>query len=76
MTVKLKITQVGRSAGVELPRELLEKLGVDKGDVLHVTELPDGLKLTPRDPELEEQTGAAESVMREDREVLKRLARQ
>ena len=76
MTIKLKIIQVGRGAGVELPRELLAKLGVDGSGVLHVTELPDGLKLTPHDPELDEQMQVAERVMRDDRDVLKRLARQ
>ena len=75
MTIKLKITSVGRAAGIELPRELLDKLGVDKGDFLHLTELPDGFKLTPRDPQFEDQLKVAESVMREDREVLKRLAK-
>ena len=75
MTVKLTIIGVGRSLGVELPREWLDKLGVDKGDVLHAAELPDGLKLTPNDPELEEQLRVIDSVMREDRDVLKRLAR-
>jgi putative addiction module antidote len=58
-----------------LPRELLQRLGVDKGDTLHVTEVPDGIKLTQRDPEFEEQMRVAESVMRDDRDVLKRLAK-
>ena len=75
MTTKLPITAVGRALGVELPRDLLDKLGVAEGDVLHVSELPDGIKLTPNDPELEEQMRVAESVLREDREVLKRLVR-
>jgi putative addiction module antidote len=75
MTLKVKITAVGRGAGIELPRELLDKLGVAKGDVLHVSEVPDGLKLTPRDPQFEDQMKIVDSVMREDREVLKRLAR-
>lgn len=75
MTIKLKIVQVGRGAGVELPRELLDKLGLDGNGVLHVTELPDGIKLTPNDPELDEQMQVAESLMRDDRDVLKRLAK-
>ena len=45
----LKITSVGNSAGVLLPKELLAKLRVDKGDVLHVIETENGIELTPYD---------------------------
>lgn len=75
MTIKLKIIQFARGLGLELPRELLERLGVDRDGVLHATELPDGIKLTPHDPELEEQMQVADALMREDREVIKRLVR-
>jgi putative addiction module antidote len=73
--MKLKITAVGNSAGVILPRELLARLRVEKGDLLYATELPDGIKLTPFDPELAEQMEVAERVMREDRNVLRKLAK-
>ena len=73
--MKLKITTVGNSAGVILPRELLARLRVDKGDSLYATELPDGVKLTPFDPELAGQMEVAERVMREDRNVLRKLAK-
>ena len=73
--MKLKITTVGNSAGVNLPRELLARLRVDKGDSLYATELPDGVKLTPFDPELADQMEVAERVMREDRNVLRKLAK-
>jgi hypothetical protein len=75
VTIKLKIVQLARGLGLELPRELLERLGVDRDGVLHATELPDGVKLTPNDPELEEQLQIADSLMHEDREVIKRLVR-
>ena len=73
--MKLKITTVGNSAGIILPRELLTRLRVDKGDALYATELPDGVKLTPFDPELAKQMDVAERVMREDRNVLRKLAK-
>lgn len=72
--MKLKITQVGNSAGVVLPRELLAHLRLGKGDSLYVTETPDGIKLTPYDPEFERQMEVAENVMRNNRDVLRRLA--
>jgi len=70
----LKITTVGNSVGVVLPKELLEKLRVQKGDVLYVTETPNGIKLTAYDPVLAEQMSVAERVMREDRDILRKLA--
>ena len=73
--MKLKITTIGNSAGIILPRELMTRLRVDKGDSLYATELPDGVKLTPFDPELSDQMEVAERVMREDRNVLRKLAK-
>ena len=72
--MKLKITTVGNSAGVVLPKELLARLRLDKGDTLYVTELPDGVKLQAYDPEFAEQMDVAERIMREDRDLLRRLA--
>ena len=74
MNLKLKITTVGNSAGVVLPKELLAKLRVDKGDTLYVTETPDGIKLMPHDPEFEEHMRVAESVMHRRRTLLRKLA--
>ena len=71
----LKITSVGNSAGVLLPKELLAKLRVEKGDMLHVIETENGIELTPYDPEFEAQMGVAEDIMREDRELLRMLAK-
>lgn len=72
--MKLKITTVGNSAGVILPKELLARLRVEKGDFLYAAELPDGIKLTPFDPELAAQMEVAERVMRERRVLLQKLA--
>jgi putative addiction module antidote len=72
--MKLKITTVGNSAGVVLPKELLARLRLDKGDMLYVTELPDGIKLAAYDPEFERQMEVAESVMRRRRTLLHKLA--
>jgi putative addiction module antidote len=72
--MKLKITAIGNSAGVILPRELLARLRVQKGDALHAIELSDGIKLTPFDPELAAQMEVAEQVMRDRRVLLQKLA--
>ncbi|MBD9478091.1 AbrB/MazE/SpoVT family DNA-binding domain-containing protein [Pseudoxanthomonas sp. PXM02] len=72
--MKLKITTIGNSAGVILPRELLARLRLEKGDELHALETPDGIRLTVYDPTLAEQMEVAEQVMRERRTLLNKLA--
>ncbi|HIY72116.1 AbrB/MazE/SpoVT family DNA-binding domain-containing protein [Luteimonas sp. MJ293] len=72
--MKLKITTVGNSAGIILPKELLARLRLQKGDELFALETPDGIKLTAFDPALAEQMEVAERIMREDRAVLRKLA--
>ena len=74
MANKLKITTVGSSAGIVLPKEILAKLRVGKGDSLYATETPNGIELTAFDEEFAEQMSAAEQVMREDRDALRKLA--
>jgi len=71
----LKVTTVGNSTGVVLPKEVLEKLRVSKGDVLYLVEEQDGYKLTPYNKEFVEQMEMAENIMREDRDVLKVLSK-
>jgi putative addiction module antidote len=75
LSMKLKITTIGNSAGVILPKELLARLRLDKGDTLYATELPDGIKLSPFDPKLAAKMEVAERIMREDRNVLRKLAK-
>jgi putative addiction module antidote len=71
---KVKLTTVGNSIGVVLPRDVLTRLRMGKGDVLTVVETPRGIELSPYDPEFEKQMDLAEEIMREDRDVLRKLA--
>ncbi|KTE21258.1 transcriptional regulator [Sphingopyxis sp. H050] len=75
MNTPLKITKVGNSAAVILPKELLARLRVSLGDTLYATEAPDGIRLTAADPDFEEKMAAAEAIMREDRDILRVLAK-
>lgn len=72
--MKIKITTVGNSAGVILPKELLARLRLAKGDALYATELPDGIKLSPLDPEIAQQMEVAERVIRKRRTLFRKLA--
>lgn len=70
----VKLTAIGNSTGMILPKELLAKLRVDKGDTLYVTEVPGGIELRAFDAKFAREMELAEQIMREDRDVLKRLA--
>ncbi len=74
MVTTVKITSIGNSSGIILPKELLEKLRVSKGDILTVTETPDGLNLTSFDEKVSRQMEVAERVMRDNRNMLRKLA--
>jgi putative addiction module antidote len=74
MTTTVKIISVGNSAGIILPKELLEKLRVSKGDTLTVTESPTGVNLTAYDEKIARQMQVAEQVMKDNRNMLRKLA--
>ncbi len=71
----VKVTTVGNSIGITLPKEVLAKLRVGKGDTLCLTETPNGVLLTPYSAEFAEIMEAAEIVMRENRDSLRALAK-
>jgi putative addiction module antidote len=71
----LKLTQIGNSVGVVLPKEALAMLHVDKGDTVYLVESPDGFSLTPYDPEVAKQVEAGREFMREYRDTFHELAK-
>ena len=73
--LKVKITTVGNSAGVVLPKEALAKMRAKKGDVLYLVESPQGYTLTPFDQDFTDQMEAANDVMRRYRHALRELAK-
>jgi putative addiction module antidote len=71
----LKLTQIGNSVGVILPKEVLARLKLGKGDEVYITESPDGYRITPHNPDFEEQMKNAREIMKERRAVLRELAK-
>jgi len=71
----LKLTKIGNSVGAIFPREVLARLNVAAGDVVYLTETPDGLRVTPYDPDFATHMNAAEAVMKKRRAVLRELAK-
>jgi putative addiction module antidote len=74
-TVKLRIRGVGTSAGIVIPKRELERLGLKKGDIVILTESPDGFRVNCGDPEFEEDMRLARKFMRRRRNLLRELAR-
>ena len=76
MNKPLKITKIGNSAGIILPKEVLARLRVEPGDQLYLTEAPDGVRLTAQDPDFEEQMKVAGGTgVRDDGALQSALAR-
>ena len=71
----LKISRVGNSAALLLPKEALAKLRVEQGDTVYLTEAPDGYRITTFEPDFERQMKLARRVMRKYRNALRELAK-
>jgi putative addiction module antidote len=74
MASAVKITTIGNSVGIILPKEVLSKLKVAKGDSLYLVDTPEGVTLSPYDQDFAEEMEAAKRVMKKNRDVLRRLA--
>jgi putative addiction module antidote len=71
----LKITQIGNSLGLILPKEILARLKLEKGDSVFVTDTPDGVAITPYSADFDAQMSAARTIMKRRRNVLRELAK-
>ncbi len=77
MTTELKLTKIGDETMIALPREVLERLHVTAGDSLQISETEAGVALRRCDAESDRHDRVMEiarRVMREDHDVLRRLA--
>lgn len=75
MHYNLKIRKIGNSLGAVFPKELLQKLNIQEGDNIFLTETPDGVRITPYDPEFEAATEAFEKTRKNYRNALRELAK-
>lgn len=74
-TQKVKLTSIGTSTGIVIPKDMLARLKVEKGDELFVIETPSGFALTPYDPEVEEQLKLGREFMKDYRDTMRALAK-
>jgi putative addiction module antidote len=74
--IALKLTQIGNSVGVLLPKEALTKLGVEKGDTLYLTDGAQGdMRLSAYDPKVAEEIALGEEFMDDYRDAFRVLAK-
>jgi putative addiction module antidote len=71
----LKLTKIGTSTGAVLPKEMLARLKVEKGDTIYAIETSEGYLLTPYDPSIAEELEAGREFMKEYRDTFKALAK-
>ena len=72
---QLKLTQIGNSVGIILPKDALARLKLQKGESVFLTESAEGYIITPYDPALEEEISAGREFMREYRDTFHQLAK-
>ena len=74
--IALKVRKVGNSLGIVLPKETLKRLNIVEGETLYLTEsFENGYRMTPYNENFSKQIAIAEEIMRQDRDLLKELAK-
>jgi len=74
MQITAKITKVGNSSALILPKEIMTRFNLNQGDTVNLTESHDGLTITPYDEKKSRQLDMARDIMRKNRNMLKKLA--
>ena len=75
MNKQLKITKIGNSAGIILPKDVLAHLDTNIGDSLSVSKTPRGIELSPPETDFDAQMAVAREVMARRKRALEELAK-
>jgi putative addiction module antidote len=75
MAAIVKVRKVGNSLGVILTKDVVESLGVAEGDELFAVRTPDGIRLTPYDPDFATAISSTRDYMRRHRDALHELSK-
>ena len=75
MNMQLKVTKIGNSAGVILPKELLAHLETAIGETLSVSKTPRGIELSAPEADFDAQMAVARDVMKRRKRALAELAK-
>ena len=74
MTTVAKITKVGNSSAIIIPKEIMTQLHLEQGDTVNITQTSNGIEVTPYDAKKARQLELAREIMRNNRNMLKKLA--
>lgn len=72
--IQMKLIKVGNSVGAIIPKNMLTKMRLSVGDTVYLTETTDGYRMNHYDETFIKQMELAQSIMHDEREVLKVLA--
>ena len=75
MATPIKIRRIGNSLGLVLTKDLTDALGVTQGDTLFAVKTPEGITLTPYDPDFAAVIEQNRQYMRRHRSALEELAK-
>lgn len=75
MSAPVKLRPIGNSDGVCLPKNMLKRYGVARGDVLYAIDTPNGILLTPYDPDFAAAMEANRDYMKRHRNALHELSK-
>ncbi len=71
----LTVRKLGNSFGLILSKPVLQALGVKEGDELFVVRTPDGIRLTPYDPDFADVIDSTRDYMRRHRNAMRELSK-
>ncbi len=74
--MKIEIKRIGNSDGFILPREVMQRLDLHRGQQMHLVELAGGgFQVLPFDPDFDKTMEIADELMDEYRDTLAALAK-
>ena len=75
MSATVRVRKVGNSLGILLTKDVIEVLGVAEGDQLFAVRTPDGIRLTPFDPDFAAAIESSRDYMKRHRDAMHELAK-
>ena len=75
MTKSTKIRAIGNSAGTTIPKAMLDRYRMGKGDTIHLVETPEGILITPYDPDFAEGMAIYREGASKYRNAMRELAK-
>ena len=75
MNMQIKITKIGNSAGIILPKDVLAHLETGVGETLSISKTPRGIELTAPESDFDAQMAIARDVMARRKRALAELAK-